>query len=421
MKSTIRAGAAREVIRIPDGFFPYHSFNGRVLSAFHDDVCVRAVMIENESDSIMFVSVDTGDITDKWLPVISGLSGVKEDHIFLTATHTHEAPYIDRTIPENIRDTEKTEQFVENFKDALRAAVCGAKESLRQARAGFGIGTCNANVNRDVRADDGSFFTGINPHGVSDHNVYVLKLEDMDKKPIAFINNYAVHSSIMLFSDAFEGGMMLSSDLAGAAMCHVERLTGAVSLFTMAPAADQNPLMTSSRMERSGGEVNITDEGAEGFALVRGLGMLLGDEIVYVGKNIGKMTDSADIKAACSVVRAPGQKKPEQHPGDPLPADFIYEDGDPLDIRLGVIALADTAFAGIAGEIMTSTGMDIRKVLLSAGYSNAMVMTQCNGSNSYMGDDEAYDLHKFPAMASYAKKGISGILTEGIAGLCGKM
>lgn len=35
------------------------------------------------------------------------------------------------------------------------------------------------NTNRDVRMPDGSFKTGVNTHGPSDHTVSVIKIEDM--------------------------------------------------------------------------------------------------------------------------------------------------------------------------------------------------------------------------------------------------
>lgn len=417
-KSRIYAGAAKICIKIPDNFFPYHGFNHRVLSGVHDDVFVRTAMIKNETEGVLFISVDTGDLSDKWLPMISKMSGLPEDNIFLTATHTHEAPYIDRTIPENVEDTEKTEQFIEQFKKAIAAAITLTKNNLVPARLGFGTGYCVANVNRDVLQSDGSYRTGVNPHGNTDHTVYIFKIEDLNGQPIAFINSYAVHSSIMLFSKVYNDGMLMSGDLAGTAMEYVEDQTGAVSLFVMGAAGDQGPLFSACEMgKKPDGNIFVKDEGEMGFALVRALGNLLGNEIVRAGKTIVHMEDSAAISAKMGFVVAPGQEKPEQRPGKPLPPDFEFKDSEPRILRLGLIKINDIAFAGIPGEIMNSIGADISSGLKSKGCKNTMIITQCNGSNSYMGDDEAYEQHKFAAIASYMKKGIAGILVKGILAL----
>lgn len=422
--SSIKAGAGRVPIKFPENFFPYHGFSRRLLTGIHDEIYVRSVMITNDTDGILFISVDTGDLSDAWLPEISDFSGLPAENIFLTATHTHEAPYIDRTIPEIVEDAAKTGPFIEKFREALKESIETAKRTLVLSRIGFGTGSCAANVNRDVRQPNGNYKTGVNPHGPSDHTVSVLRVEDMSGQPIAFLTNYAVHSSIMLFTKVFEGGMLVSGDLAGAAMRYVEDQTGAVSLFTMGAAGDQGPLFTASRLVvNPDGSKSRVDEGEAGFALVRALGSLLGTEIVRVGNAITDtgMTETAAISAACGIVTAPGQKKAEIRPGISLPPEFEYEDGDPSVLRLSLIRLNDIGFAGVPGEIMNSIGADIQRALREKGCEKAVVITQCNGSNSYMGDDEAYDLHKFAANASYVKKGIAGILVNGYSELADQL
>lgn len=417
-KSCIYAGAAKVRIEIPDDFFPYHGFNRRVLTGIHDELFVRAAMIKNETDGALFLSVDTGDLSDRWLPEISRLSGLPEENIFLTATHTHEAPYIDRTIPERVGDVEKTERFIRAFQTALEQAVSTAKNSLVPAQVGFGTGYCVANVNRDVLGADGSYETGVNPHGPTDHTVYVLKAENLEGQPIALISSYAVHSSMMLFSRTYQDGMLISGDLAGAAMDCVENATGAVSLFVMGAAGDQGPLFSACEMgKRPDGSIFIKDEGEAGFALVRALGGLLGNEIVRTERAIAGMERSAAISAGAEIVSAPGQKKPERRPGEALPPDFEFEDDEPRALRLGLIKINHMAFVGIPGEIMNSIGADIAAALKSRGCRHTMILTQCNGSNSYMGDDQAYDLRKFAAVASYMKKGVAGILVKGVTAL----
>lgn len=423
--SPIRVGAGKAEISFPKDFFPYVGFNHRILTGIHDDLFVRAVRIENDSESVLFVSVDTGDLSGDWLPEISELSGIEDDHIFLMATHTHEAPYIDSSFPEQVGDEEKTELFIKQFRKALAKAVKEAEKSMCPARIGFGIGECSVNVNRDLRESNGSYVTGVNPHGPTDHTVAVWKAETLDGEPIAILTNYAVHSSVMLM---YNRGMKVSSDLAGEAMRYVEEKTGAVSLFSMGAAADQDPLFSSFRLMKrlrrksDSGQPSVkADDMGESFILVIALGGLLGNEIVSTADKIEETVSMADIAAVCGIVTASGQKKPELMRGEAVPENFIYEDAENTDLRIGMIKIADTVFAGVSGEIMNSIGRDIQNKLHEKHCKNVVVMTQCNGSWSYMGDDEAYDSHKFAAMASHMQKGIAGLLTEGFSNLSAKL
>jgi hypothetical protein len=67
---------------------------------------------------------------------------------------------------------------------------------------------------------------------------------------------------------------------------------------------------------------------------------------------------------------------------------------------------------GIPAEIVTSIGSDI-KHCVPEGFE-AVIITQCNGSFSYMSDDNGYEVLTFEALASHFMPGSARRITEGV-------
>ena len=88
--------------------------------------------------------------------------------------------------------------------------------------------------------DGGSFRTGVNPDGLSDKTVSVLSFKDLDGNPVSYLYSYAVHSTMMLFSQVKDGGMLFSGDLAGAASRYIEEQT---DVQTITVEGQNNPIL----------------------------------------------------------------------------------------------------------------------------------------------------------------------------------
>lgn len=410
----LRAGAGKVKLGYPEGFFPYKGFNGRYLTGAHDDLYVRCVLLDaGDKNTALFISIDAGDLSDEWLGEISSASGVPEDNIFLTATHTHEAPYISRTLPEDVVDKEKTEIFRQMSRASLMEAIGQAKKSLRPARVGFGTGACWVNVYRNLRYTGNQenitvdYITGANPHGPSDKTVAVLKIEDLSGKPIAIVTNYAVHSVVMFFSKTYADGMLVSGDLAGAAMRYVEeRADDCVALFTLGAAGDQNPRYVSARnVYDSEGNMSFKDAGEAGYLLLDVQAEELGQEILRVAADISCSEENVDIRASVITISVEGKAKRKGGPMS-LPRDYKYEKEGELPLRLSLICLNGIAFMGVSAELVCRLGMDIKTVLTDLGCREAVVITQCNGSISYISDDAGYAEKKFDGLASCVMPGV---------------
>lgn len=402
-------GASRVKIEIPDNFFPYKSFRGRLLIGMHDDIHVRCIIVANRKTSALILSVETGDMgdIDMWLEKISKASGVPASNILITASHTHEAPHISDSWNQDVVDVEKTAQFGQCAEEAIMEAVKTAKGNMRPGRIGYGTGQCDINVNADFKYK-GNYVRAPNPHGLSDKTVAVMKFEDLNGEVIAYLYNYAVHG-IVMFLLGKERGMLLGGDLPGETSRYIEKRHDGkvVALWCMGAAGDQFPRYIRNRMIfDSQGNSQMLNAGEEGgFLLVQVQAESLADEVLLVANNISETSPRAVIKGVHKKITVPGQKKLED-PGvtfDDYKTDsFKFEDANPVEMHLSLLIIDHITFMGIPGELVCSIGMLLKNTL---PYRNVVVVTQCNGSVSYISDEKGYEERTFEATASHIKRG----------------
>lgn len=162
-------------------------------------------------------------------------------NLLLNSSHTHTGPMIRGNLvtmadlPEDqqrvIQDyaTQLTDQLVKTISDAIAA--------IKPASAYWGEGTANFAVNRRERAADGTVKLGLNPQGLGDHSVPVLRIDDADGKPFAILFGYACHNTT-LTGEHYQ----ISGDYAGFAQSEIENsMPGTTAMFLQLCAGDQNP------------------------------------------------------------------------------------------------------------------------------------------------------------------------------------
>ena len=420
--SELSVGAAKVKIPLPDNFFPYTSFRGRYFTGVHDDLYVRVITIGNKINASLLISIDNGDVSDEWLPQISKLSGVPECNIYFAATHTHEAPYIGSTFYETtLQDVEKSIAYKNNAWKALSEAVQTAKKNMQPAKIAFANGSCDINVNRDYKYTGNQseitapYITDPNPHGICDKTVAVMKFVDMSEKPIAYFINYSIHSYVMYQSKVKDNGMFISGDIAGATSRYVEDRSpvNCVAMWTMACSADTQPKYVSAYdVFDAQGNLKTVDSGAAGYVLLDEQAQELGTEVLRVGANMTNFTSKAALAGITKTITVPGQVKWDDNPAT-LPKGYKYQDGPAVDLRLGLLLINNVAFVGIPGELVTSVGQTLKKTMISLNCTDALVVTNCNGSVQYMSDDDGYKNQTFSAIASHCKAGVGNYIIKG--------
>lgn len=382
--------------------------------SIHDHLFCRAIVIDNGTTSAALVAVDRGmlsnDFYDKVTQKIASELGIPAINIYISASHTHSAPWGAGTAVE----------------DAVFNAVKQAKAKLQPARISYNTGLSYLNLNRDVIDPATRLWSqGPNYDGPSDKTVAAIKFTDSSGNPIAVYYNYAMHANTMFMSGA------ISSDFPGAASKYVEDYYDdkLVAIFSSGAAGDQNPvsikpmtdvaskktdaLLASGKakelseaimMAGMGGDSDIKiDEKvlARQAQMITSLGQILGEEILRV-MQLPQRTDSTlHIYASQETITCPGRKRTntgrEGSPG-------TYTDGDPVHIKLSLLRLGNIALAGVNAEVYNIIAQRLKR---ESPLTNTIFVSITNGaSNSgYIPTDDAFGRNTFQVLSSSLQPG----------------
>jgi hypothetical protein len=150
--------------------------------------------------------------------------------------------------------------------DMVAGAARIARANLRPARVGVGTGESRVAVNRREIAPDGRPATGVNPNGLIDPQVLVVRIDGGDGSPLGAIVGYTMHPTTLGPTNR-----LMSADWPGHLKRTVEAMTGATCFFAQGSTGNVGP-------------------GPEGFTgdprVIRKLGAMIGCEAVRIYMNI---------------------------------------------------------------------------------------------------------------------------------------
>lgn len=416
----LKVGAGRAVLDIPQSLFPIEGYSG-----IHDDLLARTLLLDNGINRIGIIVVDltsiSPNLSDHLRRIVSSEGEVKFENIFFCAGHTYSAPhprrqenkYEENIISYNQNLEDKDSVFLEVLKSTVISSVRQAKEHMQPGRMGFGTGKCNVNVNRDMLTSQG-WWKCNNFEGLSDKTVSVIKFETLAGKPIAFIINYAVLSSVMSDSIPSDGKKLISSDLGGYTARYVEQQYGdeVVALWTVGAAGDQVPLFKSNRyiLDKEGNCSRI-DIHELGYALIELQGERLGYEVVRVAENIRNCKADVAITTINKTVTCPGQEI-NRNSGEIQPCkEYEYRKTGPKGAPFIIMILDNIALIGVQVEFVCKTSLQIKQ---ASPFNNTVIMTMVNGAAKYMADAESYDRITYESMNSIYYKGSAEIVRDEI-------
>lgn len=404
---SLQAGAARVDITPAET-----ALSGSFLGIL-DPLYARAIVVENDGQRAALVTVDAGAVgTETWSRVRERAArelAIPAEHLLLTATHTHSAPFV--------RDRA--------FEDAIVDAIARAVAALRPARIALGTGVSHLNVNRNlVDPATGRWREGANYDGVSDKTVAVMAFASLTGEPIAIYYNYAVHAVVTGNLD------LVSGDIPGATSNYIEESLGAdvVAVWSTGAAGDQNPIYFQQTYDlrqlriddyaRRGVDIsNAMPPGGQGMdrtdprvallmdqqkRMILSMGQMLGEEVLRVTRfGLDRPAATAPIAGAQQVVRCPGRRRIDEgragRPGS-------YVDADPVEIRLSLLKIGDAVIGGVDGEVFSAIAQRFKA---EAPHKHTMMATLTNGMarSGYIPSDEAFGYHTFEVLGSRLKPG----------------
>lgn len=227
LQAELRVGAT--VTDVTPEAFPVLVNGGmlsRSISEVKTKVNARTIVIDDGAERIAISVVDSCMLPRPFLDDVKALvameTGLKADHILISATHTHSAPSSMGAL-----GTDADEKYVTFLRQKLVQSFVQAEKNLEPARVGWGLGhapeytalrrwirrpdrladdpfgnpTVRANMHSARNPDD---VTG--ESGPEDPDLSLISFQSPDGRPIAVIANFSMH---------YFGDQALSSDYFG--------------------------------------------------------------------------------------------------------------------------------------------------------------------------------------------------------------
>ena len=379
----------------------------------HDSIYTRAIVIDNHIKKVALVTVDVGGLNDqiaeRILAKMQQLSGIPSENIMLTATHTHSVPF-------GIKG--------EAFETKIASSITLALQKMQPAQIGYGEGVSYINVNRNIiDPETRRWWEGPNYDAPSDKTVSVISFETPAGKPIAVYYNYAMHAVI---SGMFD---QVSADVPGAASAYIENNFDdeVIALWSTGACGDQNPIFyqqtydlralrieeyasrgidISNKMPPGGTGLNRNDPRVAKLMkqqeqMLLSMGQFLGEEVLHVMRGMNRKMEKSAIYVGRKIITCDGRKRLDEgragYPG-------VYEDADPIDLKIGLIAIGDIALTSVNGEVFNPISTRLKK---EAPYANTMMLTLTNGyaKSGYIPHDAAFGTYTFEVVSSRLKPG----------------
>jgi neutral ceramidase len=403
---SFRAGAAKVDITPAQGELPKNSLG--VL----DRLYARAIVLESGTSTAALITIDAGAVPD---PVWQAVTGQIEKelriptaNVLLTATHTHSA------------GGQRGPDYAQKIVESVRLA----SQRLQPARMGYRTGASYINVNRQIiDPETNRWSEGPNYEGPSDKTVAVLKFETLEGRPIAVYYNYAVHAVIAGQLD------QISGDIPGAASRYIEESFDdtIVALWSSGAAGDQNPIYYQQTYDLR--EIRIKDyakrgvdisnampPGGEGLdrndptvkrlmnqqrQMVLSMGQFLGEEVMHVMRGVERAAPATRLHGSFTTIRCPGRERTNQGRAG---FEGTYKDGNPVEIRLGLLRIGDVMIGAVNAEVFNPIAQRLKR---ESPYKATMMATLTNGAarSGYIPDDASFGKQTFEVLSSRLQPG----------------
>jgi neutral ceramidase len=180
------------------------------------------------------------DVTEPICERLQKQSGLKREDIMFNSSHTHAGPQLSlkplaKDAPAS-GEAFRTVEYTRQLQDKVVEVVGEALRTMQPARLSWGGGVIDFAMNRREFTPNGVIL-GVNPRGLTDRGVPVLRVDGADGKPRAILFGTAVHGTT-LGPDNLE----ICGDFAGFAQAAVgERYPKAQVMYMLGCAGDDNP------------------------------------------------------------------------------------------------------------------------------------------------------------------------------------
>jgi neutral ceramidase len=225
-------------------FMAGYASRNKPFESIHDDLYAKAMLLDDgqgtraalvTTDLIGFRGADAQPLRE----AIAARTGIKATAIVVNSSHTHTGPALSVSdlSADGREHGERTLAYLKQLQDKIVTLVADAMSDLKPAKLSWGTGVVHFVMNRREFTVDRGVILGVNPRGLADRSVPVLRIDDTDGKLRGLVFGAACHNTT-LGGNHYE----ISGDYAG----HAQRLIesqhpGATAMFMQGCAGDANP------------------------------------------------------------------------------------------------------------------------------------------------------------------------------------
>ncbi len=216
----------------------------RLATGVHSPLTATAMVLQDGGEEAAVIGMDwcfvDWELTQDIRRGINAATGVPEKNILLCCSHTHSAPHTTymRTLGRVAVDPEnKGIEYTKHCIPAIADAVKRAKESLREAKAGFAAGKTETGVSRRGMTESGvvTGFIG-DPDMMYDSNMTVVQFVDKETgEDMGVLVHCSAHNTCMGASRE------ISSDWCGVMKARIKQRCQVPVLFVNGAIGDVGP------------------------------------------------------------------------------------------------------------------------------------------------------------------------------------
>ena len=303
----LQAGIARSNITPPIGMAMLGYAGREGLAQGTDaDLTATALVLDDDGTRVAIVGFDLAFVHGEMLHGIKQAFGetlqTPTSHVLLNCNHTHCGPTMqDYFYDDDPGQHKMRADYEARVVDGMKTLASAALGNLEGARLATGTGEARIGINRRELDEEGDIILGENPDGPVDHEVRVIRVDDLQGSPQAVVFAHGCHTVTM-------GPKYLkwSPDYPGSARQLIESTLGCPSIFLQANAGDIDPITGIGADEDNSDAKNR-------------LGFTLGSEVLKVCSSLYTDTERGPriifgmLAKASAYPRVPIAEEP-QHP-----------------------------------------------------------------------------------------------------------
>jgi neutral ceramidase len=267
------AGVGRRPVTPPLGIKTAGFYSREGVVTGHDGALTATVcVLRGRGRSVVIAALDLcmapQPLVAAWRASMAEVADTTADHVLVNLSHTHSSGALAATQPEFAFQREMLEDYEAMLGRQLVAATTDAVAGLRPGRIGADSGRSQLGIQRREMDADGYVFLGEVPDGPIDPVVGVVRVDDLDGRPIAILAAYGCHTVTV-----GPRASVASADFPGPMRELVERTLGGTCLFLQGGGGDIMPCWGM-------GHEADNQDGKER------IGWMLGGEVVAVAAGI---------------------------------------------------------------------------------------------------------------------------------------